>query len=150
MVKNKLLETIMKKILLLLCIGFIVGCSSNKDVTIEILPDGNKMAYLTKEFTVKKDQTVTLIMNNTATAEMMKHNVVILNDKSKVNDIGMKALKAPDYLPVDPAIIAATPIADAGEKTSITFTAPSTPGEYIYICTFPGHYAMMQGTMIVK
>lgn len=140
----------MNNIVIVLCFVALIGCSSNKDITIEILPDGNKMAYLTKEFTVKANQTVTLIMNNTATAEMMKHNVVILNDKSKANEIGMKALKAPDYLPDDPAIIAATPIADAGEKTSITFTAPSTPGEYIYICTFPGHYAMMQGTMIVK
>ena len=62
----------------------------------------------------------------------MKHNVVILNDPSKAMR-STKAITAPGNLPKDPAIIAATPMADAG-KTEVTFVAPK-PGRYTFICT---------------
>ena len=143
-------EKTMKILAITLVFFALIGCGGPKSVTITIQPDGNKMAYLTKEFTVKAGQEVTLIMDNTATSEVMKHNIVILNDKSKINEVGMAALKAKDYLPEHPAIIVATAMADAGSKSEVTFTAPSESGEYTFICTYPGHYAMMQGVMIVK
>ena len=100
----------MKKLCILLTF-LISGCSAPKQAVITITPDGNKMSYLVKEFTVKKEQSVKLIMNNTADVEIMKHNVVILTDESKVAEIGKLALSAPGYLPDHPAILAATPIA---------------------------------------
>ena len=139
----------MKLMYLYVCILVLVGCSSPKPVTVTILPDGNKMAYLTKEFRVKPGQEVTVIMNNTATSPAMKHNVLILNDSSKVKEVGQLSMSEPDYIPDHPSIIAATPMADPGVKTEVTFVAPKK-GEYTYICTFPGHYFMMQGTMIVE
>tara|TARA_A100001015_G_scaffold82678_1_gene91712 strand:+ start:2446 stop:2901 length:456 start_codon:yes stop_codon:yes gene_type:complete len=150
----KLINLYREKTMKILAIGLVlfalVSCGGPSSVSITIQPDGNNMAYLTKEFTVKAGQEVVLTMDNTATQEVMKHNIVILSDKSKVNEIGMAALKAENYLPDHPAIIAATAMADAGAKSEVTFTAPSEPGEYTYICTYPGHYAMMQGVMIVK
>ena len=59
-------------------------------------------------------------------------------------------MSAPGYIPNDPGILAATPIADPGTQTQTTFTAPSQPGNYVFICTFPGHYLMMKGVMIVE
>jgi azurin len=53
------------------------------------------------------------------------------------------------YVPEDDAVLAATDLAKPGETVTLTFTAPNEPGEYAYICTFPGHYAMMQGVMRV-
>ena len=41
-------------------------------------------------------------------------------------------------------------ILNPDETYSLKFTAPSKPGEYPYICTFPGHWRIMQGVMIVK
>ena len=140
----------MKKILLIiLCIG-LTGCFGPKATTITIQPDGNKMAYLTTEFTVKAGESIRLVMDNTATIEVMKHNIVVLNDASKVTEVGTQALTEADYIPDNPAIIAATPMADAGAQSEVTFTAPSTPGEYVFICTYPGHYMMMKGKMIVQ
>ncbi|RAP29522.1 hypothetical protein DID78_03510 [Candidatus Marinamargulisbacteria bacterium SCGC AG-343-D04] len=140
----------MKYLLIFLMTFTLVGCSGPKQVTITIQPDGNKMAFLTTEFTVKANQEVKIVMDNTATIEVMKHNVVILNDESKINEVGQQALSSPGYLPNHSAIIAATPMAGAGEKTEVTFKAPSNPGEYVYICTFPGHYMMMKGKMLVN
>ena len=124
--------------------------NSINDITITIQPDGDKMLFKQKEFTVEAGQKVTIVMDNIATIKMMKHNVVILNDETKIQEVGMKALSAPGNIPDHPAIIAATPMADIGQKTSVTFTAPKTAGNYPYICTFPGHYSLMKGIMIVK
>ena len=140
----------MKYLAMGLLIMTLSGCFGGKELTVTIEPDGNQMAYATKQFTVSAGQSVKLIMNNTATVDVMKHNVVILSDDSKVNEVGQQALSAPGYLPNHPAIIAATPMADAGAQTETTFTAPTTPGKYVFICTFPGHYMMMKGTMIVE
>lgn len=46
-------------------------------------------------------------------------------------------------------IIANTPMSAPGETVEVTFTAPSTVGDYPFICTFPGHYMTMKGTMHV-
>ena len=131
-----------------LCV--LAGCGGPKQATIEIRPLGNQMKYETTRFEVKAGQSVKLTLNNTATSPAMKHNVVILTDKSAVQAIGTAAITAKDYLPEHPAIFIATPIVDAGQSATITFTAPSKKGEYTYICTFPGHYMMMQGTMVVN
>lgn len=126
----------------------LISCGSNVK-TITITPVGNEMKYEVSEFEVNAGETVKLVMNNTATAKMMKHNVVILNDKNAVDRVGRAALTAPDYLPKDDAIIVATPMAGAGETTEVEFVAPQKVGEYVYICTFPGHYMVMKGVMRV-
>lgn len=141
-----------KSIIALMAISlFVAGCSGeSKATTITIKPEGNNMAFETKRFEVKAGQEVTIIMDNVATLGVMKHNVVILSNKSAINEVGQAAITAPGNVPDHSAIIAATPMAGPGERTQITFKAPKTPGEYVYICTFPGHYIAMQGVMVVK
>jgi azurin len=68
----------------------------------------------------------------------------------------MKAMKATttDYVPTDDEtkkeVIAHTKLVGGGESDTITFTAPKEPGAYPYICSFPGHFALMQGVFTVK
>lgn len=122
-------------------------------VTITLHPVDNEMRYAQTAFTVEAGQEVTIVFENTATSEAMHHNVVVLNsnDDADVNRVGQAALTAAesDYIPDDPAILAHTPMSAPGETVRVTFTAPSEPGTYRYICTYPGHYTLMQGTMTV-
>ena len=37
-----------------------------------------------------------------------------------------------------------------GESDTVTFDAPAEPGAYPYLCSFPGHFALMQGVLTVK
>ena len=46
-------------------------------------------------------------------------------------------------------VIAATKLLGPGESETISFTAPE-PGDYQFVCSFPGHFAMMRGIMVVK
>ncbi len=60
---------------------------------------------------------------------------------------------APDYLPKDDErVIAATPVIGGGEEVSITFDISSLDpnGEYMFFCTFPGHYSLMNGPFIIE
>jgi len=120
---------------------------------VRITPVGNQMTYEQTEITVPAGEEITLTFENTATSAAMKHNVVVLTTSEemvvqRVGQAGMKAAGS-EYVPDDEAVLAATALADPGETVTVTFTAPSEPGEYTYLCTFPGHYATMQGTMRV-
>ncbi len=48
-------------------------------------------------------------------------------------------------------VIAYTPMGGGGQTVDVTFNAPKQPGQYPYICSFTGHFAVgMKGTLIVK
>lgn len=119
-------------------------------LVITIRPVGEEMKYETTEFTVKSGQKVKVVMDNTAKTPAMQHNVVITKIGTDTNEVGMAAVAAGEaagYIPVDSdAILYYTAIAKPGEKTEVEFTAPP-PGDYPYVCTFPGHFALMTGVM---
>lgn len=84
--------------------------------------------------------------------ETMGHNFVLLKKGTLVKDFGQQALeyKDNDYIPEDSdAIIVHTEMLGGGQKTTITFDAPEK-GKYDYICSFPGHVALMNGIFIVE
>ncbi len=128
---------------------------SSGGTTVTIHPQGNQMKFKETEFSVPADTEIKLVFENTASSPSMQHNVVLLTEApsqdvfKKIGQAGVKAGAAEEYVPDDPAILAATPISKPGETVSVTFTTPSEPGEYGYVCTYPGHWATMQGTMRV-
>lgn len=118
-------------------------------------PEGNQMKYATTEFTVSPGEEVRLVFKNTADSPAMIHNVVLLTTSDdamtrKVGQAGASAGASANYVPDHDAVLAATDVADPGETVEITFTAPEEPGDYTYLCTYPGHWATMRGTMRVK
>lgn len=84
------------------------------------------------------------------TAKTFGHNVVIVERKNfdKVkSSIDMKLGEESGYLPDMPEIIAKTAIIGGGSQTSVTIDATnlSKGSEYMFFCSFPGHYGEMQG-----
>lgn len=132
------------------------AASATVDRTITLHPEGNLLEYKETEFTVAPGETIELVFENTATSPSMLHNVVVLNTEPKkeilwrVGEAGVEAGASNEYVPDDEAVLAATPMADPGETVSVTFTVPDETGEHGYVCTFPGHYVSMYGTMHVK
>ena len=48
-------------------------------------------------------------------------------------------------------VIAATQVVGPAESAEVTFEAPAQPGEYPFVCTFPGHFKLgMKGQLTVK
>jgi azurin len=111
------------------------------------------MRFAVTEFTVAPGQEVHLVLNNTATSPAMRHNVVVLQADTDVAAFGGAAATATetDFIPpaMESSVIAHTPMSNPGQTVEVTFTAPSTTGDYPFICSFPGHFATMRGTMHV-
>ena len=85
----------------------------------------------------------------------MGHNVVITTGDAvqALATDGMKAGASAGYLPAgDARVIAHTDLIGGGETTSATFTGDKLTkgGNYAFFCSFPGHFALMKGTLIVE
>lgn len=84
--------------------------------------------------------------------KMMGHNVVILKPGTDAMKWSAKAISAAatDYIPADdPDMIAHSKLVGGGESDTIEFDVPG-PGEYPFVCSFPGHSFMMKGVLVVK
>ena len=54
------------------------------------------------------------------------------------------------FIPDDKRILHASKMLKVGQTQTLRFKAPSQPGTYPFLCTFPGHWTIMKGEMIVK
>ncbi|AXK71065.1 azurin [Lysobacter sp. TY2-98] len=100
--------------------------------------------------------TITITLKHTGTLPItsMGHDVVITKtaDMPAVAAAGMAAGAAAHYLPKgDARIIAATPMVGGGASTKTTFPGKklTAGGAYSFFCSFPGHSAIMKGTLTV-
>ncbi len=122
---------------------------------VEIVIESNdQMRFNLKEITVKEGQTVVLTLKHVGKLPKaaMGHNWVLLEPGTELPAFAMKAMQAKDneYVPVDSEeVIVYTSLLGGGEETTIEFEAPAK-GTYTFICSFPGHYALMQGTFTVE
>jgi azurin len=86
--------------------------------------------------------------------QTMAHNWVLFGQiaEADLNSLLADAVqRRPDYLPQDTSrILARTRLLGPGESDSVRFNAPSAPGEYTFVCTFPGHAAVMRGVLVVQ
>ena len=127
----------------------------NSSDKIEIVIESNdQMRFNLSEITVKQGQTVVLTLKHVGKLPKaaMGHNWVLLQPDTDLATFAMKAMKARDneYVPAEaPEVVVNTILLGGGEETTIEFEAPA-PGTYSFICSFPGHYALMQGTFIVE
>jgi len=99
-----------------------------------------------------KEFTVTLKNAGKLPKAAMGHNWVLTKtaDMQAVANDGLAAGVDKDYLKAgDTRVLAHTKMLDAGESDSVTFsTGTLKAGEsYSYLCTFPGHAALMKGTL---
>ncbi len=124
-----------------------------KVCTLEIAGT-DAMQFDKKELSVAADCTeVQLTLKHTGklAANVMGHNWVLLKaaDVTAVSTAGMAAGLEKNYLPPgDKRVLAATKIVGGGQSTQVKFsTSILKQGEaYMFICTFPGHSALMKGT----
>jgi azurin len=122
------------------------------------LTGNDQMQFNTKTLEVTAGEKVSLTFKHIGVLQKvaMGHNVVILKAGTPIPAFATKAMQAAatDYIPADEEskkmIVAHTKILGGGESQTITFTAPAEPGDYPYVCTFPGHFALMQGVLKVK
>ena len=108
----------------------------------------NALRYAVERVEAPAGATVRLVMDNAAsTAPAMVHNVVVVRGPADVERVGRAAAGVREDEALDEAVLALTPLAAPGARTAVVFTMPP-PGEYPFICTYPGHYTFMEGTLV--
>ena len=152
--RNRTLNTFLYP-LTIFVVPLLLGADSNSTRaeaevrTIILRPVGNQMKYDTVEIVAKAGTRLRVILDNTATSLAMVHNFTLLKDGTDIFEVGTAATRAgpsSNYIPRHEAIIAHTDMTNPGTRTETVFTVPP-PGNYPYVCLYPGHYFTMQGVL---
>ena len=132
---------------------------SASEETKEVIITGNDaMQFDVKKFQISPSESVRLTFKNIGSIPKiaMGHNLVILKKDVDALAFGQKVLasggSATNALPKSllGEVIAHSDLLGPGESETIEFNAPKEKGDYQYVCTFPGHFAMMRGIMEVR
>lgn len=111
-----------------------------------------KMRYDVTEITVKAGKKLRVTFAN---ADFMPHNIVFVKPGT-ADKVGMAAMQLGakgfemQFVPENENIIIASRLVDNGKDQVLAFTAPATPGDYQFVCTFPGHHLLMRGVLKVR
>ena len=112
-----------------------------------------KMLFDQSEIKVTAGTQLTLLFDN---VDGMPHNVVIAKPGS-IEKVG-KAAEAmamrkdgyeKSFVPSIPEVLFYTPLVNSGKQFRLDFKAPGKPGDYPFICSFPGHWQTMKGIIKV-
>ena len=122
-------------------------------VRISAIPE--RLLFTKSKFKVKAGKPVKLIFSN---PDATAHNLLILDRETPVAEIGIagnEMAKDPEaakkhFIPPDKRILWHTKLLPPEAEETLRFVAPDKPGTYPYVCTFPGHWVLMQGVMTVE
>ena len=113
-----------------------------------------KMTFTVKQFKVKAGQPIKIDLINPSATE---HNLVLTTPGSvqKIGTAANEMAKSMEgykkhFVPDMPEVLESTPLVKANTSYAMRFLAPKKPGKYPYVCTFPGHWVIMQGVLIVE
>jgi uncharacterized protein len=123
----------------------------DKVIVLKVVKD--VMKYDKQLITAKAGTTIQIVLQN---PDFMQHNFVLVkpNMLDKVGAAADKMVTDPNgakmaYVPRMPEVIKATPMINPGGRYTLTIKLPDVPGDYPYVCTFPGHWRIMKGILRV-
>lgn len=120
-------------------------------ITVRVGTIVERMKYDVAEFTVKAGKNIELTFDN---PDFLPHNIVITQPKAG-EGVALAAMAMGEagfkngFIPDSDKIIVYSKMLDYGTDQVLEFKAPTEPGDYEFVCTFPGHYMLMRGIMKV-
>jgi putative membrane-bound dehydrogenase-like protein len=129
----------------------VVGANDTLKVTLSVIVGQMKFDQTT--ITARAGQHVEITFTNT---DDMAHNIVIFKrgtmatyEKELFGSMNEPNAQLRGFVPDSPNVLFASRLLNAGESTVLAFDAPAEPGEYPFLCSFPGHWLTMRGLMRV-
>ena len=127
---------------------------SIKDARAIQIDAGQNLSYVQRTITVKAGEAIKLTFNN---PDVVPHNLVLVKPGTleRVGQEANRLVADPEavthhYVPKSNDVLVYTDIVQPDTNGTIYFKAPSAKGRYPYLCTFPGHWMVMNGVMIVE
>lgn len=122
-----------------------------RQITIET---ASNLSFATRSFTVKPGEFIEFKLKN---PDVVPHNWALLKPGTleRVGKLANKLISDPEaairhYIPKTDDVLVYTNVVLPKDENIIYFNAPKQPGRYPYLCTFPGHWLVMNGEMIVE
>lgn len=115
----------------------------------------DQMKFSVANIDAKAGEDLKVVLTNAGTLpkEAMGHNWVLLKAGVDVNTFATTAMTAKDtdYVPASlkDQVLASIKVLGPKQTGEVSFKAPAA-GTYTFICSFPGHYMIMKGTLTVK
>lgn len=123
------------------------GVAQDADTTITIRASGSTLEFQPSRISVRTGRRVRLRFVNDGT---LPHNVAMPRSDQDLDGMATAAYQASEtgYIPMaqKDKLIAYTSLASPGQAVEVTFVVPP-PGEYTFVCLFPGHSNSMLGTL---
>jgi len=133
------------------------GPASSAGQRVVEITAGDAMKFSVTAIEAKPGEQLEVVLTNIGTIpkEVMGHNWVLLKAGSDASAFSAAAFTAKDtgYIPdsLKDEIIARIDLLGPHKSGEIAFSAPASPGEYPFLCSFPAHYqAGMHGILTVK
>ena len=124
--------------------------------TIEIQV-GDNMRFTPARVDARPGERLHVVLKDVGTMPKtaMAHNFVLVKKGADPKVFADRSLAARDTDFIGPAVkdqvLASTRLVGPGETADVTFAAPEKGGDYTFICSFPGHFAVgMRGTLVVS
>lgn len=115
---------------------------------------GKNLTFATQTLTVRAGEPIQFTLVN---PDVVPHNWVLARPGTlrAVGEASNRLVADPDafarhYVPQTDDVLYYTDIVSPGSDFTIYFRAPQNPGRYPYLCTFPGHWMVMNGELIVE
>ena len=133
-------------------IGQVKKTTPERRFTLKTVPQ--KMAYDQTFIYAMAGQDIEIVLEN---VDEMPHNLVLLEEGSLANfgalvDLFLQRPEAEkkQYVPDSRYVLGATKMLNPGEQGVIRLRVPDKAGDYPFVCTFPGHWRVMQGVLKVS
>ncbi|MEO1524746.1 MAG: DUF6797 domain-containing protein [Planctomycetota bacterium] len=118
------------------------------------LETATNLSYADRLVRVKAGEPIALTLAN---VDVVPHNWALIRPGTmeRVGELADRAISDPDavlrhYVPETEDVLAYTDVVSPRDEFTIYFKAPAQSGNYPYVCTFPGHWKIMNGIMVVE
>ena len=126
------------------------------DLAVNVIRLGtvpHRMIFDKERLAIQAGKPVEFIFTNT---DSMPHNFAIVKPGA-LEDVGLAAeatardadAMARHYIPKSDKILLGSRLLQPSEAQALSFEAPTKPGIYPYVCTYPGHWRRMYGALYV-
>jgi putative heme-binding domain-containing protein len=126
----------------------------NKQARPVVVEAGKNLTFATRTLRAKAGEPLMVTLRN---PDVVPHNWALLKpgSLSRVGELTNRLIADPEavarhYIPKTDDVLAYTDVVLPQDEFTIWITAPREPGRYPFLCTFPGHWMVMNGELIVE
>lgn len=118
-----------------------------------VLEAGKNLSYATRDLAASAGEPLKLVFRN---PDVVPHNFVLVRpgQLEAVGQLANRIISSPDaavrhYVPTTDDVLVYTDVVAPRQEFAIYFRAPESPGQYPFLCSFPGHWMAMNGVLTV-